>query len=177
MINVFWNYNLILTPAVASLQNFDKIWKKCSGYKVFKFLCVYYGLLRCLLFELTRPFREYGKYYPKWRSILVNINFYVIQFPLISVYLDKKMKIISLIFSFFYFLQKQFLKKAKYWSTFYHLDHFEILYWGKLCLEKIFRLGKMRKFGKNFHHFSPSVFFPINILVFSTSIKMYMVKQ
>ena len=113
MINVFWNYNLILTPAVASLQNFDKIWKKCSGYKVFKFLCVYYGLLRCLLFELTRPFREYGKYYPKWRSILVNINFYVIQFPLISVYLDKKMKIISLIFSFFYFLQKQFLKKPQ----------------------------------------------------------------
>ena len=40
-----------------------------------------------------------------------------------------------------------------------------------------FSTRKKMKFRKSFQYFSPSVFFPINILLFSTLIKMYMVKQ
>ena len=121
-----------------------------------------------------------------WRLILVNINFYVIQFPLISVFLDRKMKIYLLdIFLFLLFAKTIPQKASKVLLEFNGKILIDLLSFGPLwntllgetLPEKIFRRGKMRKFRKNFHHFSPSVFFPINILVFSTLIKMYMVKQ
>ena len=109
---------------------------------------------------------------------LISINF--------SISWKKNENLSPWFFPFFYFFPKTIPQKsqkfclnltAKYWSIFHHLGHFEILYWGKLCRRKIFWRKKMRKFCKTFHHFSPSVFFPINILVISTSIKMYTVKK
>ena len=47
-----------------------------------------------------------------WRSILVNINFYIIQFPLISVFLDKKMKIYLLDIFLFLLFEKTIPQKA-----------------------------------------------------------------
>ena len=115
----------------------------------------------------------------------MNINFYVIQFPLISVFLDRKMKIYLFdIFLFLLFAKTIPQKASKVLLEFNSKILINLLSFGLLNTllgenlpEKIFRHVKMRKFCKNFHHFSPSVFFPINILVFSTSIKMYTVKQ
>ena len=112
--------------------------------------------------------------------------FCVIQFPLISVFLDKKMKIYLLDIFLFLLFEKTIPQKAsKVLLEFNGKILIDLLSFGPLwntllgetLPEKIFRRGKMRKFRKNFHHFSPSMFFPINILVFSTSIKMYTVKQ
>ena len=123
-----------------------------------------------------------------WRSILVNINFYVIQFPLIWVFLHEEMKVDLLDICLFllFLLAKTIPQKAsKVLLEFNDKILINLLSFGPLwntllgetLPQKIFRNGNMRKFHKNFHHFSTSVFFPINILLFSTSIKMYTVKQ
>ena len=117
------------------------------------------------------------------RSILMNINFYVIQFPLISVFLDKEMKIYLLDIYLFLLFAKTIPKQVL--LEFNDKILIDLLSFGPLwntilretLPRKIFRRGKMMKIRKNFHHFSPSVFFPINMLLFSTSIKMYTVKQ
>ena len=116
-----------------------------------------------------------------WRLILVNINFYVIQFPLISVFLDRKMKIYLLDIFLFLLFAKTIPQKAKIcrqnidrsfivWVTFKYFI-------GGNFAEENFSTQKNEENCKNFHHFFPSVFFPINILVFSILIKMYTVKQ
>ena len=104
-----------------------------------------------------------------WRSILVNINFHAIQFLLMSVFLHSGMKTYLLDICLFPLFAKaipqKVLKLSKsYWLILYHLGNFDIHFREKLRREKL-------------HHFSQRVFFPINILPFLTSIKMYTVKQ
>ena len=158
------------TPLVAASVRFTKvfiIWTKQA----------FSGIWEVLSYSIT---------WIPWRSILVNINFYIIQFPLISVFLDKKMKIYLLDIFLFLLFEKTIPQKAsKVLLEFNGKILIDLLSFGSLwntllgetLPEKIFQRGKMRKFRKNFHHFSLSMFFPINILVFSTSIKMYSVKQ
>ena len=92
----------------------------------------------------------------------------------------EKWKFISLIFSFFYFLRKQFLKKpqkfclnltAKYWSIFYRLGHFEILYWGKLCRRKFFYTEKWGNFVKVFITFLRQCFSQLIFWYFQLRLK------
>ena len=106
-----------------------------------------------------------------WRSILVNINFHVIQFSLMSVFLQNGMKTYILdicLFSLFAkAIPEKVLKLSKsYWLIFYRLVNFDIHYREKLCREELFNGSKLRIFHKKCYHFSPTVFFPINILLF-----------
>ena len=102
-----------------------------------------------------------------WRSILVNINFYVIQFPLISIFLDKKMKIYLLDIFLFLLFEKTIPPKASKVllefngkkSIIYRLGHFKTLYWGKLCRSKFFDAEKWENFVKTFITF-PGQCFP-----------------
>ena len=89
-----------------------------------------------------------------WRSILVNINFHVIQFSLMSVFLQNGMKTYILdicLFSLFAkAIPEKVLKLSKsYWLIFYRLVNFDIHYREKICREELFHGSKWGYFIKN----------------------------
>ena len=90
-----------------------------------------------------------------WRSILVNINFHVIQFSLMSVFFKMEWKLISLIFAFFPFSRKQFLKK--FWSYLKAIDWYFIV-WSILTyiIGRNF-VGKNFSTGQNWGYFIKNV--------------------
>ena len=98
-----------------------------------------------------------------WRSILVNINFHVIQFSLMSVFLQNGMKTYLLdicLFSLFAkTIPEKVLKLSKsYWLIFYRLVNFDIHYREKLCREELFDGSKWGYFIKNVMTF-PRLYF------------------
>ena len=128
-----WNYNLICTSVVASLQSSEVFARNFSAIKFYHSR----ALIEVLIWT-KRVFSKrlyiiwevlYSITWIPWRSILVNINFHVIQFSLIS-----------LIFAFFSFSPKQFLKKLSksYWFVLYRLVNFDIHYQEKLHREELF---------------------------------------
>ena len=81
----------------------------------------------------------------------MNINFYIIQFPLISVFLDKKMKIYLLDIFLFLLFEKAIPQKVskvllefngKILTDLLSLGQLIILYCGELCRIKFFDAEK-----------------------------------
>ena len=108
------------------------------------------------------------------RSILVNFNFHVIQFSLISVFLENGMKTylleICLFFLFAKKIPKTFLKLSKsHWLIFYRLVNFEIQYRDKLRPEGLFDGSKWANFIKHFITFPRLYFSQLTFCYFAIS--------
>ena len=109
-----------------------------------------------------------------WRFILVNFNFHVIQFSLMSVFLENGMKTylleICIFFLFAKKVPKNFLKLSKsHWVIFYRLVNFEIQYRDKLRPEELFDGSKWGNFIKHFIAFPRLYFSQLTFCYFAIS--------
>ena len=107
-------------------------------------------------------------------SILVNINFHMIQFSLMSVFLQNGMKTYLLdICLFFLFAKKNpenFLKLSKsHWLIFYGLVNFDIQYREKLHREELLDGSKWGNFIKHFIIFPRLYFSQLTFCYFAIS--------
>ena len=105
-----------------------------------------------------------------WRYVLVNINFHVIQFSLMSVFLQNGMKTYLLDICLFFPFRENILKLSEsHWLIFYRLVNFDIQYREKLRREELFDGSKWGNFIKHFITFPRLYFSQLTFCYFAIS--------